>query len=162
MLPFDQGYRLFQSVRFRNILQEVQKRFSAVFMSENQIPRFCLDDPVMRPDAHQCLLYKLATCPDALQSSRRIQFSSASVRTPVSARQVKRFPSQTQIWEDNCNRPNAILDKTRRGEELQPSGRQGISELYGKSVAQLRVRIPSACVRTSLRENQIKVELVLL
>jgi hypothetical protein len=125
MLPFDQGYRLFQSVRFRNILQEVQKRFSAVFMSENQIPRFCLDDPVMRPDAHQCLLYKLATCPDALQSSRRIQFSSASVRTPVSARQVKRFPSQTQIWEDNCNRPNAILDKTRRGEELQPSGRQG-------------------------------------
>jgi hypothetical protein len=88
-------------------------------------PRVCLDDPVMRPDAHQCLLYKLATCPDALQSSRRIQFSSASVRTPVSARQVKRFPSQTQIWEDNCNRPNAILDKTRRGEELQPSGRQG-------------------------------------
>jgi len=35
-------------------------------------------------------------------------------RTPVNVRQVKGFPSQTQIWEDSCNRPD---DKST------PSGR---------------------------------------
>jgi hypothetical protein len=42
-----------------------------------------------------------------------------TVQTPVSVRQVKGFPLQTQIWEDNCNHQDAILDKARRGEEFQ-------------------------------------------
>jgi hypothetical protein len=48
-----------------------------------------------------------------------------TVWTSVSVRQVKGFPSQTQIWEDSCNHPEAILDKARRGEELQLFGRHG-------------------------------------
>jgi hypothetical protein len=89
---------------------------------------------------------------DAFQSSRRIQRSSTSVnpsgrrgyivRTPFSDRQVKGFSSQTQIWEDSCNRPDnmvfrpgAILDKASCAEEVQPfrrrstlSGRSGLNE----------------------------------
>jgi hypothetical protein len=41
------------------------------------------------------------------------------------------FLSQTQVWEDSCNRPkdvcshpDAILNKSSRVEEVQPSGRQ--------------------------------------
>jgi hypothetical protein len=56
-----------------------------------------------------------------------------TVRTPFSVRQVKWFPSQTQIWEDSWNRSDvrstpfdAIFDKARRGEELQPSGHQSL------------------------------------
>jgi len=30
MLPFDQGYRLFQSLRFRNVILKVQRRFCVV------------------------------------------------------------------------------------------------------------------------------------
>jgi len=50
--------------------------------------------------------------------------SSASVWTPVKVWGELGFPLQTQIWEDSCNRPDAILDKARRGEELQQFGRQ--------------------------------------
>jgi hypothetical protein len=55
-----------------------------------------------------------ATCPDALQSSKRIQRSSVSFRTPVSVRQVKGFPSQTQLWEDSCNCPDDRFTLSRR------------------------------------------------
>jgi hypothetical protein len=61
-----------------------------------------------------------------------------TVRMPFSVRQVIGFLSQTQIWEDSCNRlddvcshpddvrssPDAILDKASRAEEVQPSERQ--------------------------------------
>jgi len=55
-----------------------------------------------------------------------------------SVQQVKGFPFQTQIWEDNCNRPttwlfrpDAILDKASCTEDVQLSGRQ--STLSGRS-----------------------------
>jgi hypothetical protein len=98
----------------------------------------------MRSDANQFLLFKLASVRISQQhvwtlfrvpeeSSIQVHLSGrrgTTVRMPVSVRQVKGFPSQTQIREDSCNRldislhyPDAILDKARCGEELQPSGR---------------------------------------
>jgi len=158
----------------------------------NRIPSFRQNDLVMCPDAHQCLLFKLAsfwTSQQHVWTLFRAQEESCiqvhpsgrcgnTVRMLVSVRQVKWFPSQTQIWEDSYNRSDAILDKARRGEELQPSGCQGntipvlvlIMEVqpsghkpnmvlcevcYGKPVAQLFVRTPP-------RENQIRVDLGLL
>jgi hypothetical protein len=53
------------------------------------------------------------------------------IQKPFSVRQVKGFPFQTQIWEDSYNhlddivfRPDAILDKASRVEDVQPSRRQ--------------------------------------
>jgi hypothetical protein len=74
----------------------------------------------------------------AIQSSRRIQRSSASVRTmwqyrpnAIQCSTSNRVLSQTQIWEDSynrpddvCSRPDAILDKASHAEEVQPSIRQ--------------------------------------
>lgn len=96
----------------------------------------------------------MANCPAALQSSRRIQRSSASVnpsrrcgytvRMPFSVRQVKWFFSQTQISEDNCNCPDnvvfrldSILDKASRVEEVQPFGHQ--STLSGRSGLNMKI-----------------------
>jgi len=102
------------------------------------------------------------------------------VWTPFSIRRVKRFLSKIKIWEDNCNRPGAILDKASRAEDVQPSRRQTpwfdaqtllwklhavevqpsgcgsiqerISSEFGKPIAQLSVRTPSATIRTPSRK----------
>jgi hypothetical protein len=37
-----------------------------------------------------------------------------TVRTPVNVRQIKGFPSQTQIWEDSCNRPDVRSTPSER------------------------------------------------
>jgi len=54
-----------------------------------------------------------------------------TVRMPFSVRQVIGFLSQTQLWENNCNRLDdvcsrldVILDKASHAEEVQPSGCQ--------------------------------------
>lgn len=69
----------------------------------------------------------LSRCPSGFRSFelfkiRSIWMSQQCVRTLISVWQVKEFFSQTQIWEDSCNHPEAILDKARRGEKLQLSG----------------------------------------
>jgi hypothetical protein len=97
-----------------------------------------------RPDAHQvsrsfeqfeiASVRKSRQSVKALQSSGRIQRSSALVNPSgrhgyffltVSVRQVKGFPSQTQIWEDSYNHPDGvvfcldnILDKASSAEEV--------------------------------------------
>jgi hypothetical protein len=96
----------------------------------------------------------MANRPTALQSSRRIQRSSALVkpsrqrgytaRTTFSVRQVKWFLSQTQIWENSCNRPDDvvfhpddILDKASRAYKVQPFERQSL--WLGRSSLNMRI-----------------------
>jgi hypothetical protein len=93
----------------------------------------------MHLDSHQCLLFKLASVRTSQQHVRTLfrvpkEFCvqvhpsgrrSNTIWTLFSVRQVKWFPSETQIWKGSCNCSDAILDKARHEEELQPSGRQG-------------------------------------
>jgi len=46
-----------------------------------------------------------------------------TVQMPVKVQGELGFSSNTRTWEDNYIRPDSILDKVRRGEELQRSGR---------------------------------------
>jgi hypothetical protein len=131
------------------------------------------------PNAHQCL--EASNCPRLHPSERNGKSPSLysefeknpafkyirpkdmaissrhrdnTIRTPFSVQQVIGFLSQTQIWEDSCNRlddvcsrPDAILDKASHAEEVQPSRRQtpwsGHSELIMEIVCSR-----SATVRT--------------
>jgi hypothetical protein len=79
----------------------------------------------------------------AIQNSRRIQHSSASVRTTPSVRPAMGFLSKTQIWEDGCNRlddvdshPNGLIHKASIAFKIQTSEHQSswsgrTSYLYG-------------------------------
>jgi hypothetical protein len=65
----------------------------------SRIPRFCLDGPVMRPDAHQCQ--------EAEQFNvASVWMSWQHVRTHFRVREELGFPSQTRIWEDSCICPD--------------------------------------------------------
>jgi hypothetical protein len=99
------------------------------------IPCILLDVPINRPDARQLsnirpddvdIPFGLPSVSKSFELLRvaSVQTSQQHVRTPFSVRQVKEFLSQTQIWEDNCNHPDAILDKVRRWANLQPFGHQ--------------------------------------
>jgi len=111
----------------------------------NQIPSFRPEGPVMRPDTHNCLMFKLTSVwmfQQHVQTLFRVREESSvqvhpserrgnTVQTPVNVRQVKEFPSQTRyvkiaatVQMSGLHRLDAILDKARRGEELQPFGRQ--------------------------------------
>jgi hypothetical protein len=76
MLPFYQVCCLFRSLHFRNMFQDVQRRFCADSNSEKSDPKFPSGQPnhafgrpsVMRPDV-------MATRPAAHQSSRSFQIS---------------------------------------------------------------------------------------
>jgi hypothetical protein len=119
MLLYNQGCRLFLSLHFKKVVQDVQRRFCADSILENSDPKILLGWPshaLGRPSI----------------SRKFEQFKVASVRTSwqhvrmlIRIRQVIKFPSQTCIWEDICIRPVEVLDKARRGEELQLSSRQG-------------------------------------
>jgi hypothetical protein len=125
---------------------------------------------------------------DALQSSRRIQHSNASIRTTWQYHSdASQCPTSKRI---------SFVD-TDMGGQLQPSGRQvhtvrtlsligqdmkkncnypdvrvtpsrrshiqeRKSTLYEKPVAQFTVRMALACIRTPPRENHIRLDLGLL
>jgi len=72
MLLHIQGYHLFQSLQFKNVLQEIQIRFYADFKSD---PSFRLNSPFMRPDAHQCL--EDSNCSSLHSSGRRNKASDS-------------------------------------------------------------------------------------
>jgi hypothetical protein len=64
------------------------------------------------------------------------------VRTTLSARPAMGFPSKTQIWEDRCNRLDALIHKASRAFKIQTSRRQPswsrhASYLYGNCVHQI-------------------------
>jgi hypothetical protein len=81
--------------------------------------------------------------------------SQQHVRTPFCVRQVERFLSKTQIWEDNCkrlddvcSRPDAVFDMASRAYKGQPSGRQsswsGCSKPWYGKYMQLKYNHPDA------------------
>jgi hypothetical protein len=123
-----------------------------------------------------------------LFSVASVRMSQQHVRTPFSARQVNKILSKTQIWEDSC-KPSGCQVYTVRTLSLirqvvqkmfnhldvslhspdaraTPSERSPIQERiiskFGKSVAQLSVRKPSATVRTPPKENRLSINLGLL
>jgi hypothetical protein len=56
-----------------------------------------------------------------LASARMFQ---QHVRTTLSVRPAMRFLSKTQIWEDHCNRPEALIHKASCAFKIQTSERQ--------------------------------------
>jgi hypothetical protein len=131
---------------FKKILWRIQD-------SEVQIPCIHPDDMVFHPDARQTSNIRpddenfLSRLPSVSRSFQLFQVASVwtsqqHVRTPFSVRQVKWFPFQKQIWEDSCNRPDAILDKASRAENVPPFWHQ--SALSRSSVLIIEI----ACSRS--------------
>jgi hypothetical protein len=82
---------------------------------KSQIPRFRPDSLVMRPDAHQCLLFKLASVRTLFRVREESSFLSASVRTTW-----QYCPDASQ-----CSTSKRIFfADIDMGRQLQPSGRQ--------------------------------------
>jgi hypothetical protein len=131
--------------------------------SEVQVPCIRSDDVVFCPDAHQSsnIHPDDKIFPSGLPFVSRsfelfqiasVQTSQQHVWTPFNVRQAKGFSFQTQIWKDSFNRPDAILDKARHAEDLQPSRRQ--SSLSRRSVLIMKITCSrSATVRTWLRKE---------
>jgi hypothetical protein len=92
----------------------------------SRIPSLCSDGPVMRLDTHYCL--KVSNC-SRLHLSGRL--SNMSIRSLVFDKQLnfllrhKYGKTAAFVRTSSLHCPDAILDKARRGEELQLSGRQG-------------------------------------
>jgi hypothetical protein len=91
--------------------------FAHIPSQRSWILRFRPDVLVNRPDAYQSSNIRPddLVIPSVLPSKSRsfelfkvtsVQTSQQHVRTPFNVRQEKGFPSQTQIWEDSCNRPD--------------------------------------------------------
>jgi hypothetical protein len=71
----------------------------------SQIPCIRLDIPVNHPN-YVVILSRLPSVSKSFELFKVafVRTSQQHIRTPFSVRQVKGFPSQTQIWEDSCNR----------------------------------------------------------
>jgi len=67
-----QGYRLFQSLLFINVLQEIQRRFCADSKSEKSDPKLLFEWPSHASGRPSMSTVQGCIRPDALQSSRRI------------------------------------------------------------------------------------------
>jgi hypothetical protein len=96
------------------------RRVYVEFNSVVQVPCIFPDNVILCPDDENFP----SRLPSVSRSFELFQVASIwtfqqHARTPFSVRQVHRFLFQTQIWEDNCNRPDnviipgpdAILDK---------------------------------------------------
>jgi len=92
----------------------------------SRIPSFRPDGPVMHPNAHQCP--EVLNCSKLHPSGR---LSNASGRSSVFGKKSdfllrhRYEKTVASVRMSGLHHPDAILDKASRGEELQPSGRQG-------------------------------------
>jgi hypothetical protein len=181
-------FRVFFS---KKCFKMLKKDYVQIPTQRSRIPRFRLDGPIMRPDAHQC--------PKVLNSSRlhpsgrhdnaswhasefdkKLNFLLKH-RYGKTAESIRTLSLIRQDVEKNCNCSDVRATPSGRspyyGNYLQqkcnrpnaratPSGRGPNIELrgarYGKSIAQFSVWTLSATVRTPLRENRINVNLGLL
>jgi predicted RNA-binding protein YlqC (UPF0109 family) len=80
---------------------------------KNLIPSFCPNGPIMRPDAHQCLLFKLAS----------IQTSQQHVRTLFRVHEESSFQVHPSGRHSVFDRKRISFVDTDMGRQLQPSGR---------------------------------------
>jgi hypothetical protein len=109
MLLHNQGCRLFQSLHFRKVVQDVKRRFRVDSNSEKSDPKIPFGRPSHasgRPSVSRKFeQFKVAS----------IRTSWQHVRTNIRVRQEIRFSSQTRIWEDSCIRPDVKATPSGRG-----------------------------------------------
>jgi hypothetical protein len=140
------------------VIQSASRRFCTIYKSEKLDPLQPSgrhDIPTGRPTVQSII------CPDdenflsgASSMSRNfelLQLASVRtfqlhVRTTLNVRQIMRFLSKTQIWEDRCNRlddvdsrPDALIHKASIAFQIQTFERQSswsgrASYLYGNCV----------------------------
>jgi hypothetical protein len=99
------------------------------------------DGLVMRLDAYQC--------PEVSNCSRLHPSGCSSVFNKKSDFLLRHRYGKTaaSVKTSGLHRPDAILDKARRGEELQPSGRQGNTDWTPVLIMEITCS-KSATVRT--------------
>jgi hypothetical protein len=100
MLLYYQGCRLFQSLHFRKVVQDAQRRFyadSKLEKSDPKLPSGWPNHASGRPSVSRSFeQFKIAS----VWTSR--QRADTLIRVP----QEIGFPSLTQIWEDSYIRPD--------------------------------------------------------
>jgi len=146
MLLNYQEYRLFQSLPFRNVLLKVQRRFCADSKSEKLDPKLLSRRPSHASGCpsvstiQACIRLDIsATRSDALQSFRRIQRSSASVRT---------------MWQHRLDASQYLTSKrisfpdTDMGRQLQPSEHQVYTI---RTLSLIRQDVEKNCNRSDVR-----------
>jgi hypothetical protein len=92
----------------------------------SRIPRFRPDDPYMHLDAHRCL--KDSNNSRLHLSRRHGNMSGRLLEFEKKSNFLHRHrygKTTASVRMTGQHLPDAILDKARRGEELQPSGHQG-------------------------------------
>jgi hypothetical protein len=131
------------SVFFRSLLRQsyASRRFCTDFKTEKSDPlhpseRLAIKSRCSTIQASSvwttrtfCL--NLPLCQEASNCSKLyVRTSQQHVWTPFSVRLAMGFLSKTQIWEDNCNRPDDVcscpddlLHKASCAYKVQPSGR---------------------------------------
>jgi len=93
---------------------------------KSRIPSFFLDDPVMRPDAHQCpeVSNRSRLHPSGCCGNVSVRSSEFNKKSDFLLKQ-RYGKTAASVRMTGQHRSDAILDKARCGEELQPSRRQG-------------------------------------
>jgi hypothetical protein len=136
----------------------------------NRIPSVCSDDPIMRPNTHQCLLFKLASVRTSQQHVRMLfrVLEESSVQVHPSGRRGKTSMGRLlqpfgrkvyTVWtlvlimEIACNRSTTV--------PTRPYSEKNISA-FEKPVAQLSIQTLSATAQTPPRENHSRLDLGLL
>jgi hypothetical protein len=140
MLLFSQGCHIFQSLHFKTFKEDsVQIPIQRSWIPKLPSGRPCKasrrssvsnirPDDVAIPSRHPSVSRRFKQFKVAF-----VRTSWQHVRTLITVRQEIGFPSHTHrygkiavsIRTTGQHHPDAILDKARRGEELQPFGRQG-------------------------------------
>lgn len=124
MLLFYQGCPLFRSLHFKNMLKEVQKKLCANSKSKKSDPKHPSGLPSITSghlsvsNIHPDDMAIASGHPSVSRSFKlfkvaSVQTSQQHVRMLFSVRQEIKFPSQTQIWEDNCIRSNVWSTPSR-------------------------------------------------
>jgi hypothetical protein len=92
----------------------------------SRIPSFHPDGPIMHPDAHQCLEdSNNSRLHPSVRHGNTFGHSSEFNKKSNFLLTHKYGKTAASIWTTRQHRPDTILDKARRGEELQPSEQQG-------------------------------------
>jgi len=115
-------------------IQKSSRRFCSIYKSEksNPLQPFGRHDIPSRHPTVQSIIRlddkNFWSRPSSMSSSfELLQLASIRTfqqhdRTPLSVRLAMGFLSKTQIWEDSCNRSNALIHKASRAFKIQMSG----------------------------------------
>jgi len=104
------------SVWTKSLFRSIAKDFALSTSQKSWFPGCRPDDVSYRPDAHQTKASSVRT----FLCIEKFQTAPACIRPNFSAAR----PDPSQIWEDCCNRLDALIHKVRIVIQIQPSGRQ--------------------------------------